>query len=97
MDMCKALEDIYEDGKADGKEEGLKEGKMEVLKSFQKASKREVAGNYCRRVGGDCRDNRSAGERVASTGSGGKVSSVANLFYISHINEQEAFCFLHSI
>ena len=32
MDMCKALEDIYEDGKADGKEEGLKEGKIEKLR-----------------------------------------------------------------
>ena len=45
MDMCKALEDIYEDGKADGKEEGLKEGKkegkIEVLKEkiFKKLQK----------------------------------------------------------
>ena len=41
MDMCKALEDIYEDGKAEGKEEGLKEGKIEVLKEkiFKKLQK----------------------------------------------------------
>ena len=45
VDMCKALEEIYEDGKADGKEEGLKEGKkegkIEVLKEkiFKKLQK----------------------------------------------------------